>query len=35
MHTAVLVQRWVGLEQTPGPHEVLEKSAQLVVRAVS
>ena len=34
MHTAVLVQRWVGLEQTPSPHEVLEQSAQFVVREV-
>jgi hypothetical protein len=31
VHTAMLVRRRVGLEKTPGPHEVLEQSAQFVV----
>jgi hypothetical protein len=34
VHTAMLVRRRVGLEQTPCPHQVLKQSAQFVVREV-
>ena len=34
VHTAMLVGRRVGLEQTPCPHQVLKQSAQFIVREV-
>jgi hypothetical protein len=34
VHTAMLVGRRVGLEQTPCPHEVLKQTAQFIVREV-
>ena len=34
VHTAMLVGRRVGLEQTPCPHQVLKQSAQFIVRDV-